>query len=138
MMNLDHILEWWKANGGLFSDLAGVQEYAVVHRPPDAADRFPAPILMGPASLQAQTLGCNSPDVLIGEMAKRVPQYAEEGLREYGAALRSWEPTMDVRHVKGQLSCGLVDITYARLLLPVRTSVGARMVMTFSQSVSVH
>lgn len=138
MMNLENILEWWKANGGVFSDLAGVQEYAVVHRPPDAADRYPVPILMGPQSLQAEVLGCTSPDVLIGDMAKRVPQYAEAGLGDYGAALSAWEPTMDVRRIKGQISCGLVDITYARLLLPVRTLAGLRMVMTFSRPVSVH
>ena len=135
---IDTLVSWWRERDGLFVDLDNVLMKVVMHAKPSPELGHPVPLLIGTESFHSKLLGSTNPKLLSLNIKKHVPEYASEIFSGYVYATDFFEPVHSVHSLTATISEGPVDFTYERLLLPVRTKVGAQAVLTFSQPIQLN
>lgn len=129
------ILEWWKANQGYLVGVENVLPHVVLHQAPEPTDDLINPLLLGANSLQREIIGSTSPTAFREELSKMPISYNAQALRSQKKTVESWHPNLAQGQV--ELCCGQ-RLAYRRLILPVRLKNGARMIMTFSEQMTLH
>lgn len=135
---IDFLIAWWRERDGLFVDLDQVLMKVVMHAKPSLELGHPVPLLIGTESFHSRLLGSTNPKLLSLNIKKHVPEYASEVFSGYVHATDFFEPVHSVHSLAATISEGPVDFTYERLLLPVRTKVGAQAILTFSQQIQLN
>ncbi len=136
--DIDFLVSWWRERNGLFVDLDEVLMKVVMHAKPSRELGHPVPRLIGTESLHSKILGSTNPKLLSVNINKYVPEYASEIFDGYLYASENFEPVLSAHSLTATISEGPVDFTYQRLLLPVRTRVGAEAILTYSQPIQLN
>ena len=136
--DIDNLVSWWRERNGLFVDLDNVLMKVVMQSKPSRTVGRPVPLLVGSETLTARLLGSTNPKLLSLNIKQYFPQFVSETFEDYLHAADTFEPTLSLRCLTTSTSEGPVDVTYQRLLLPVRPQVGAEAILTYSLPVQLH
>ncbi|MEL7467015.1 MAG: hypothetical protein ACFB03_20510 [Paracoccaceae bacterium] len=136
--DIDHLVSWWRERDGLFVDLDNVLMKVAMHAKPSRQLGHPVPLLIGTESLHSRVLGSPNPKLLSLNIKSYFPEYASEVFDGYLYASDNFEPVQSVHSLVANMSEGPVDFRYERLLLPVRTRVGAEAILTYSRPIQLN
>ncbi|MEM9063270.1 MAG: hypothetical protein AAGD13_22655 [Pseudomonadota bacterium] len=134
--DIDYLVSWWRERNGLFVDLDNVLMKVALHAKPSRDVGQPVPLLIGTESLHSKLLGPN-PKLLSLNLTS-LPEYSSEVFDGYLYASERFEPVHSVHALAAQLTGGPVDFKYERLLLPVRTKIGAEAILTYSRPIQLN
>lgn len=136
--DIDHLVSWWRERNGLFVDLDNVLMKVAMHAKPSRDVGRPVPLLIGTESFHYKLLGSPNPKLLSLNLKAYVPKYAAEVFEGYVHASEYFEPVHSVQSLTATITGGPVDFTYERLLLPVRTKMGAEAILTYSRPIQLN
>lgn len=135
MNKTEQFIDWWRTNSGVFINVEQILPHVVLHKVPDAADLAPTPLLMGPASLQASVVGSHDPAEYRRQLIDLWDEFSASVVRKQRMVADLGEPDLAVgRFCEGE---NKPSFDYSRLLLPVRTTTGQRMLMAYTTKISV-
>lgn len=136
--DIDQLVTWWRERNGLFVDLDNVLMKVAMHQKPSRNVGRPVPLLIGTESFHYKLLGSPNPKLLSLNLKSYVPDYAAEIFQGYVYASEHFEPVHSVESLVATITGGPVDFKYERLLLPVRTTMGAEAILTYSRPIQLN
>ena len=133
--SFDAVLSWWHSNGRLMTGVDSFSRYIELFEPPDANELMPRPLQIGAESLAAKELGKNDPDLFRQVFEKMEPKIAQRVARAHLEASGD-QPRLSVHTISFAVSEGdMVELSYARLLLPVKDGSGHEYIMNYSKPI---
>ncbi len=133
-----HIVNWWRSNGGRLRDVEDVLPYIVCDQVPEESDELVNPLLVGADSFQAKLLNSSDPRILREELAAQNPESQRRGVEERLMVLNRWEPDVAVFNRSWIVNGRVFEMQYVRLLAPVKTKTGGRMLITYTTECAVN
>lgn len=135
MDRTEQFIDWWRSTSGLFISIEQVLPHIVLHKVPDASDQAPTPLLMGPASLQATVIGSHDPEIYREHLVQKWDAFSANVVKQQRVVADKGEPDLAVgRFAESEVG---QQFDYSRLLLPVRTSTGQRLLVAYTTQVNV-
>ncbi len=132
------IESWWRRNGGLLQDVEDVLPYIVCDQVPGESDEMVNPLLVGAESFQAKLLDTSDPRILKEELAAQTPQNQRRAVEERLSVFNRWEPDVSVFSRSWAVNGRSFQMQYVRLLAPVKTKVGGRMLITYTAECAIN
>lgn len=137
MSIVDRSYRWWKETNGLLVDAGEVFPRAVVFSA-DVSDYMSLkPLLVGPHSLPAHVLGSTDFSHLATSLRYQ-GDYAREVAEGFRHAMANLEPVEAIHHCVGDTTAGEIDLTIRKIALPVRTTDGGLLMLSFSERLIFH
>jgi len=131
----DVVLNWWYANDGLLTGLDSFEKYVELFEPPDEIELKPRPSRIGAESLSSRELGRNSPELLSSIFEASGPEIARS-IAEAHLEVFDGQPRLTAHTILVNLSSdNVVELSYFRLLLPVKDGTGQRFIMNYSKPI---
>ncbi|MGB0505375.1 MAG: hypothetical protein ACPGGK_04190 [Pikeienuella sp.] len=131
------LAQWWQDNEGCFVNLDDVLPHTVVHRAPSENDLTPTPLLLGAYCWQSKLLGDDDISTF-QKVLGGMPAYAAAAAESHRTLFANWAPQTGEGVLRAQLPTGSVHTVYKRILLPVLTAAGDKLIMTYSEPVTLH
>lgn len=131
------LAQWWRDNDGRFVNLGEVLQHTVVHKAPSATDLAPTPLLLGADCWQAKLLGDDDVNIF-HQVLGGMPDYAAAAAENHRLLFENWAPQTGEGLLRAQLPTGAVHAFYKRILMPVVTGAGDKLIMTYSEPVTLH
>ena len=135
MNRTDQFIEWWRTQSGKFINIEQILPYVVLHKVPDATDRAPTPLLIGPASLQSTVIDSHDPQVCREHLVEKWGAFSADVVVKQRLVADRAEPDLTVGRFSETGARKHFD--FSRLLLPVRTTTGQKMLMAYTSAISV-
>ncbi len=136
MNKTERFIDWWRATSGVFINVEQILPHVVLHKVPDAVDLAPTPLLIGAASLQARVIGSHDPAEYRRQLVDQWDEFSASVVEEQRKVADRGAPDQAV----GRFSEGenKPSFDYSRLLLPVRTTTGQRILIAYTTQINVN
>ncbi len=132
------IVSWWQSNSGLLQDVETVLPYIVCDQVPGEGDQVINPLLVGVDSFQAKLLNSSDPRILREELAAQDPETQRRAVEERLKVYNRWEPELSVFRRSWAVNGRSFKMQYVRLLAPVKTKTGGKMLITHTAECAIN
>lgn len=135
---IDGLEARWASGAIVLDDYEDVLASSVLHGIPDAASSLPEPLLIGPGSPQSNFFDTTNVYRFREILATHLPSIASAARKCHVKISMEWKP--DVAH--GAIAAPSLGrnslVRYRRIVLPVWTSLGAPLLITRTELLTIH
>lgn len=135
---VDQAYSWWKENNGFLGNERDLMLQSVITAPVQQLSEGISPLFMGPMSLPAKYLAVVQAATLAENLTDYVPEYSKELAVGFKHVTTHLEPIEDIHSLSGVTTAGLINVEYRKIVLPVRTTAGALLLMSVSAEARRH
>lgn len=137
MSIVNNAYAWWTETGGVLVDAGPIFPAAVIFSASLEDAESLRPLLVGRSSLPASVLGSTDFNHLAASLRYQ-GDYARDVAAGYSHAIRHREPVEAIHHCCGLTTAGEIDMTIRKIALPVRTTKGGLLLLSFSERAVLH